>query len=87
MSKNTHIDKVLRGFNLYDSKKGFIPMSASITLSKSQSSSTNEEKDQMINVPYASTIGSIMYVMFYTRSCLVCFMCNNRCQLNRGKDH
>jgi len=52
---------------MHDSKKGFIPMSSGISLSKTQSPSTNEERDQMHNVPYPSAIGSIMYAMLCTR--------------------
>jgi len=34
LSQGTYIDKVLRRFNMNDSKKGFIPMSSCINLSK-----------------------------------------------------
>jgi len=47
---------------MHDSKKGFIPMSSGISLLKTQSPSTNEERDRMHD-PYALAIGSIMYVM------------------------
>ena len=45
LSQGTYIDKFLRRFNMHDSKKGFIPMSSVINLSKTQSPSTNEERD------------------------------------------
>lgn len=50
-------------------------MSPSISLSKAKSPSTNEEGDQMINVPYASAIGSIMYAMLYTRPYVLYALC------------
>jgi hypothetical protein len=35
LSQDTYIDKILNRFNMHDSKKGFLPMSHGITLSKS----------------------------------------------------
>jgi hypothetical protein len=35
LSQDTYIDKILNRFNMQDSKKGFLPMSHGITLSKS----------------------------------------------------
>jgi len=63
LSQDTYIDKVLHRFNMHDSKKDFIPMSHGITLSKTQCPSTHDERERMSKIPYASTIGSIMYVM------------------------
>ena len=34
LSQDTYIDKILNRFNMQDSKKGFLPMSHGITLSK-----------------------------------------------------
>ena len=47
-------------------KKGFLPMSHGIHLSKSQCPTTTDERDRMSKVPYASVIGSIMYAMIST---------------------
>ncbi len=38
-----------------------------LTLSKTQSPATAEEREIMDKVPYASAIGSIMYAMLCTR--------------------
>ena len=67
LSQSTYIDKVLKRFNMQDSKKGFLPMSHGITLSKSQCPSTPDELERMSTIPYASAIGSIMYAMLCTR--------------------
>ena len=67
LSQSTYIDKVLRRFNMHDSKKGFIPMQHGLCLSKTQSPSSKEERDRMSKIPYASAIGSIMYAMICTR--------------------
>ena len=52
---------------MQDSKKGFLPMSHGVHLSKKQCPSTSAELDSMSRVPYASAIGSIMYAMICTR--------------------
>jgi len=67
LSQDTYIDKILNRFNMQDSKKGFLPMSHGITLSKSQCATTPDEQKRMSTIPYASAIGSIMYAMLCTR--------------------
>ena len=67
LSQDTYIDKVLKRFNMQDSKKGFLPMSHGVSLCKSQCPSTPNEQEKMSVIPYASAIGSIMYAMLCTR--------------------
>ena len=67
LSQSTYIDKVLKRFNMHEAKKGFLPMSHGISLSKTQCPSTTDERERMNAVPYASAIGSIMYAMLCTR--------------------
>ncbi|GJY55452.1 retrovirus-related pol polyprotein from transposon TNT 1-94 [Tanacetum coccineum] len=45
------------------SKHGYIPMQESLDLNKTQGASTSEEVRHMQNVPYASSVGSIMYAV------------------------
>ncbi|KAL0444680.1 UNVERIFIED_CONTAM: hypothetical protein Slati_2190700 [Sesamum latifolium] len=45
------------------SKRGFLPMRHGIKLSKKQSPKTNEKLKRMSDIPYASAIGSIQYVL------------------------
>ena len=66
LSQSMYLDKVLNRFNMNDSKKGFIPMSHGVTLSKTQCASSPDEQERMSRVPYASAIGSIMYAMLCT---------------------
>lgn len=88
LSQGTYIDKVLRRFNMHDSKKGFIPMSSGLNLSKTQSPSTNDERDRMRDIPYASAIGSIMYAMICTRPDVsYALSATSRYQSNPGNDH
>src|SRR6185436_16452957 len=67
LSQDTYIDKVLKRFNMQDSKKAFLLMSHGVSLCKSQCPSTPDEQEKMNVIPYASAIGSIMYVMLCTR--------------------
>ena len=67
LSQDTYIDKVLKRFNMEQSKKGFLPMSHGVHPSKTQCPSTVDERERMSKVPYASAIGSIMYAMISTR--------------------
>ncbi|GJR77721.1 hypothetical protein Tco_0090086 [Tanacetum coccineum] len=50
-----------------NSKRGSILMQEKLRLSKSQGASTPVELKRMQNVPYASAVGSIMYVVRCTR--------------------
>ena len=67
LSQDTYIDKVLKWFSMEQAKKGFLPMSHGIHLSKTQCPSTTNDQDRMSRVPYASAIGSIVYAMISTR--------------------
>jgi hypothetical protein len=68
LSQGTYIDKVLKRFNMQDSKKGNLPMSHGINLGKKYCPSTNAELETMKKISYASAIESIMYAMICTRS-------------------
>ncbi|XP_058733051.1 uncharacterized protein LOC131604637 [Vicia villosa] len=88
LSQSTYIDKVLRRFNVHDSKKGFIPMQHGMCISKTQSPSTKEERDRMNKIPYASAIGSIMYAMLCTRSdVFYALSATSRYQYDPGDTH
>src|SRR6185312_7995979 len=50
-----------------EAKKGFLPMSHGIHLSKTQCPTTTDERERMSKVPYASAIRSIIYAMISTR--------------------
>ena len=60
LSQSTYIDKILKRFSMQESKKGFLPMSHGVSLSKAQCPSTLDERDRMSKISYASAIGSII---------------------------
>ena len=67
LSQSAYIDKVLERFKMENAKKGFLPISSGIPLSKAQSPVSKVDQDRMSRIPYASAIGSIMYAMLCTR--------------------
>ena len=48
LSQSGYIDKVLKRFSMQDSKRGFLPMSHGIKLSKSQCLTTKDERESWI---------------------------------------
>jgi hypothetical protein len=88
LSQDTYIDKILNWFNMQDSKKGFLPMSHGITLSKSQCATPPDEQKMMSAIPYASAVGSIMYAMFCTcPDVSFALSVTSRYQSDFGEDH
>ena len=53
---------------MQQSKKEFLPILQGVKLSKTQSPTTTEDRKRMKVILYALAIGSIKYVMLYTRS-------------------
>jgi hypothetical protein len=88
LSQDAYIYKILNWFNMQDSKKGFLSMSHGITLSKKQCPTDPDEQERMRAIPYALTIGSIMYAMICTHLD-VSYALNamSRCQSNYGEAH
>ena len=66
LSQSKYIDLVLKKFNMKENKRDYLPMSQDIHLSQKMSLKTPEDKQMMSRIPYASTVGSIMYVMLCT---------------------
>nr|GEV50532.1 retrotransposon protein, putative, Ty1-copia subclass [Tanacetum cinerariifolium] len=79
---------LIRRFYMENSKRETIPMQEKLKLSKSQGVSTPVEIQCIQNIPYASAIGSIMYVVRCTRPD-VAFAQNitSRFQQNPGELH
>ncbi|GKC48252.1 retrotransposon protein, putative, ty1-copia subclass [Tanacetum coccineum] len=67
LCQSAYIEKILKRYHMENSKRGSVPMQEKLRLSKSQSASTPDELKRMQNVPYASVVGSIMYVVRCTR--------------------
>ena len=67
LSQDKYINKVLSRFNMQNAKVVSTPLGVHFRLSKEQSPKTEEERAYMAKVPYASAIGSLIYVMVCTR--------------------
>ena len=79
---------MLKRFNILDSKRGLLPFRHGIHLSKTMSSKTSEEMAEMAKVPYASTIGSLMYAILCTRPDIACVVSvTSRFQSELGLEH
>jgi len=88
LSQDMYIDKVLKWFNMEQSKRGFLPMSYGMCFSDKQCPSSDKECKCMSKVPYASTIGSIMYSMICTHpDVLYALSVASRYQTNPGESH
>ncbi|GJZ10295.1 retrotransposon protein, putative, ty1-copia subclass [Tanacetum coccineum] len=60
LSQSAYMDKILKRYRMDNPKRGYIPMQERLDLNKTQGASTPGEVKRMQNVPYASTVGSII---------------------------
>ena len=88
LSQSLYLEKVLKRFNMLDSKRGLLPFRHGIHLSKMMSPKTSKEMAEMAKVPYASAIGSLMYAMLCTRPDIAyAVSVTSRFQSNPGLEH
>ena len=88
ISQSTYLDKILKKFNMDQSKKGFLPVLQGTRLSTAQCPTMVEDREKMGVIPYASATGSIMYDMLCTNpdvSLAVSLV--GKYQSNPGKEH
>jgi len=73
---------------MHQSKPVDTPVEKGLTLSLDQCPKTDQEKEKMKDVPYASAVGSLRYAMLCTRPD-ICFAVGlvSRYQSNRGPTH
>eukprot|EP00253_Pinus_taeda_P005805 PITA_05805 len=67
LNQRKYVKKILQRFNIRDSKPVKVPIPIGVKLSDKQCPKTQEEEEDMSHVPYASSVGSLMYAMIYTR--------------------
>ena len=67
LSQAEYVEKVLNKFNMHGAKPVSTPLASHFKLSKELSPKTEQEKENMSKVPYASAVGSLMYAMVCTR--------------------
>ena len=87
-SKTDYIQKVLKWFHMDKFKPAPTPLPTSIWLTIRESPSIGSvKKEEMRKIPYASVVGSLMYVMVATRPNLVYVGATSRYMSNLGKKH
>eukprot|EP00253_Pinus_taeda_P004954 PITA_04954 len=67
LSHEKYMKKVLHKFNMKDTKPVGTSLAAHFKLSTELCHSNDKEKEEMSKIPYASTVGSLMYAMVCTR--------------------
>jgi hypothetical protein len=88
LSQHGYIQKVLRRFNMHDSKPVSTPIAPQFKLSSSQSPNTDSEFEYMSKVPYSSVVGSLMYAIVCSGPDLSYAMSLvSRYMTNPGKEH
>ena len=87
VTKAIHRESV-EEFSMENSKRRFLPLRYGINFFKMMCPTTSEEVQCMSKIPYASTIGSLMYVMLYTRPDIVLAVSiTSRYQSNPNEEH
>ena len=88
LSQKLYIEKVLKRFNMKNSKRGLLSLRYGINLSKIICPTTSEEVQHMSKILYASTIGSLMYVILCTQPDITLIMSvTSRYQSNPDQEH
>ncbi|GJY77060.1 retrovirus-related pol polyprotein from transposon TNT 1-94 [Tanacetum coccineum] len=67
LSQKSYVKKILQRFNMQDCKPISTPFPTNVKLSSMKSPSSEKERMKMSRVPYASAVGSLMFVMICTR--------------------
>ena len=67
LSQKEYVHKVLEHFNMQQGKSCSTTFPIYLKLNKDDCPQSDEEKDEMAKIPYASACGSLMYVVVPTR--------------------
>ena len=83
-----YLEKILKRFKIEDCRPVSTPVSKGTILNKSMCPTSKTELEEMIVVPYAQAVGSLMYAMTSTRPD-ICYAVGlvSRYQSNPGKAH
>ncbi|XP_068638422.1 secreted RxLR effector protein 161-like [Aristolochia californica] len=67
LSQETYINKILERFRMNDCSPSLAPIAKGDRFNLNQCLKNDLEREQMKDIPYASTVGSLMYVQVSTR--------------------
>lgn len=86
--QHDYILKVLKMFNMFQSKEVKVPMAQHFKLSVDQRPSTDEDRRFMAKIPYANIVGSVIYTTVCARPDVAHVVSvTNRCMVELGKEH
>ena len=66
LSQRQYVINKLEEFGMSECKPVTTPMTPSLALSKAQSPQTEEEANEMADIPYISAVGSLLYLATMT---------------------
>ena len=88
LSQEKYIGKLLEKFSIQDAKTRSTPLATHFNLTKKQSPKRMKTRKDMAKVPYASTVGSLMYIMVCIRPNIThAVKVVSRFMSNPGKEH
>ena len=88
VSQAENVKKMLKRFNMIVAKPVNVSLGNHFKLSEAQTPTIEDEKALMLEVSYASVVGSLMYAMFCTRPDIAQAMrVVSRYMSNPGKEH
>lgn len=88
INQTEYHQKIVRKFNLDNAKSVSVPLAQHFRLSKEQSPKNDEERIEMLKIPYSNAVGSLMYSMTCTRPDLAFAMSViSRYMSDPGKSH
>lgn len=87
LTQCTYTEKLLRKFNMEDSKAGSPPIGGNFKMSSAQSPKTEKDIEGVKIIPYSNATESLMYAMIFSRPDLACSILVSRFMSNLGKDH
>jgi transposase InsO family protein len=88
LTQRAYIQKILKRFNLDGAKTSSTPLPKHIKITSEDCPKDDKEKAEMLKVPYASAVGSLMYAMVCTRPDLAhCVGVVSRFLANPGRSH
>ena len=88
LDQENYLEKLLKRFKMEDCRPVSTPISKGTILNKSMCQTNKTELEEMIVVPYAQAVSSLMYAMTSTRLD-ICYAIGlvSRYQSNPGKAH
>lgn len=88
IDQESYVQRILKKFNMDDCKPVHTPLETGLKLSKEMSPTSEEEREEMIHIPYRQAIGSLLFLAMISRPD-ICYAVNalSRYSNDPGKQH